>query len=68
MKREPVVWVMSVLAALQVLVTGAGFTEAVPQPWANLAALVVAAVQVGTAFWVRGQVEPISTKRDNSSA
>jgi hypothetical protein len=66
MKREPVVLVMSILAALQVLVAGAAFTEAVPQPWANLAALVVAAVQVGVAFYVRGQVTPISTERAKS--
>lgn len=66
MKREPVVWVMSILAALQVLVAGAAFTEAVPQPWAGLAALGVAAIQVGVAFYVRGQVEPV--KGDNSSA
>lgn len=59
-KREPVVVVMSVLAALQVLVGGAAFTEVVPTPWAGLATLVVAAVQVGVAFYVRGQVEPVN--------
>jgi hypothetical protein len=67
MKREPVVIVMAVLAGLQVLVAGAAFTEAVPQPWAGLAALVVAAIQVAVAFWVRGEVVPL-VKVDRTGA
>lgn len=60
MKREPVIYVMAILAGLQVLVAGAAFIEAVPQPWAGFSALVVAAIQVAVAFWVRGEVVPLA--------
>lgn len=68
MKREPVIWIMSVLAGLQALVAGSAWTEVIPQPWANLSALVVAAAQIGVAFWVRGEVTPVSKLDRNETS
>ena len=63
-KREPVVLVMSVLAALQFLFGGMGgiayFSDR--DIWTAVAAvgmLATAAAQVGAQFWVRGQVTPV---------
>ena len=59
MKREPVVLVMSVLAALQVLAGGAALADLIGQQWAGVFILFVAALQVGLQFYVRGQVTPV---------
>ncbi|TWJ15023.1 hypothetical protein LX16_0720 [Stackebrandtia albiflava] len=59
MKREPVLIIMSVLAALQVFVGGAAFSELVSVRVAGLLALSVAALQVGMQFYVRGRVAPV---------
>jgi len=58
-KREPVVVVMSVLAALQVLVGGAALADLIGNEWAGVFVLVVAALQIGLQFYVRGQVTPV---------
>lgn len=63
-KREPVVIVMSVLAGLTALVSGASGVAAMQGmewlvPWIALAGLVVAAITTGVQFWVRGQVTPV---------
>lgn len=58
-KREPVVVVMSVLAALQVLAGGAALTELIGPQLAGVLILAVAALQVGVQFYVRGQVTPL---------
>jgi len=64
MKREPVVLVMSILAALQFLFGGwAGVQVLAGNPvLAGVGAvgvLAVAAAQVGLQFYVRGQVTPV---------
>jgi hypothetical protein len=58
-KREPVVIVMSFLAALQVLAGGAALTDLIGKEWAGVFFLFVAALQVGLQFYVRGQVTPV---------
>ena len=63
-KREPVVLVMSILAALQVLFGGwAGIqilnSNETLAAVGTLGVLAVAAAQVGVQFWVRGQVTPV---------
>lgn len=60
MRRNPVVLVMSILGALQVLVASVAFTDAVPAKVAGLCMAVVAAGQFGIQFWVRGQVTPLN--------
>jgi len=59
-KREPVVVVMSVLAALQVIAGGAALGELVGPQVAGVVVLAVAALQVGLQFYVRGQVTPVT--------
>lgn len=57
-KREPVVLVMSVLAALQIITAGTALADVIGKDLAGLMVLVVAAVQAGVQFYVRGQVTP----------
>jgi hypothetical protein len=61
MTREPVVVIMSVLAALQVAAGGAALANVVGANVAGLVVLAVAAVQAGVQFWVRAQVVPVAT-------
>lgn len=58
MKRNPVLVVMSTLAALQVLVGGAALGDVIGVKAAGLFVLGVAAVQTGVQFYVRGRVTP----------
>lgn len=62
--RNPVIWVMSIIGALQLLVASAAFGEVVPAKWAALAGAVVAAGQFGVQFWVKARVTPLSDPRD----
>jgi uncharacterized membrane-anchored protein len=59
MKREPLLIWSSVLVVLQVIVAGTVLTESIGPKHAALCALIVAALQAGTAFYVRGQVTPV---------
>jgi hypothetical protein len=59
MKSEPVLIWSAVLVTLQVLTGGAALADVVGDKTAGLAILVVAALQAGTAFYVRGQVTPV---------
>jgi hypothetical protein len=59
MGKEPVLVSSAVLVVLQVLTAGAAFTDVVGKDAAGLAILVVAALQAGLAFLVRGQVSPV---------
>lgn len=59
MKREPVLYVATVLVVLQVLTAGAAFGDVLGDKAAGLCILVVAALQAGLAFFVRGQVTPV---------
>lgn len=65
MRRNPVVWVMSVLAAFQLLAGASAFIDVVGLKWAALAMAVVLAAQLGLQFWVRGEVTPVAEPRDN---
>lgn len=56
--RNPVLVVMSTLAALQVLVAGSALADVIGVKLAGLLGLMVAAVQMGVQFYVRGQVTP----------
>lgn len=63
-KREPVVVVMSILAGLTAVVSGAaGIAEMQGMgwlvPWIALGGLLVAGATTGVQFWVRGQVTPV---------
>jgi hypothetical protein len=60
-RRSPVVAVMSTLAAMQVLVSGAALGDVVGAKVAALLVLMVAAAQVGLQFYVRSQVTPWQT-------
>lgn len=59
MKREPVVVWSSILVVLQVLGAGAALSDTVGKDVAALLALIVAALQAGTQFYIRGQVTPV---------
>lgn len=58
-RPEPVLIPMSILAGLQILFAGGAITTVLPAQWAAFGALVVAACQVGVAFYVRGTVTPV---------
>lgn len=58
-KREPVVVVMSILAALQVIAGASALADLIGNEWAGAFVLAVAALQVGMQFYVRGQVTPV---------
>jgi hypothetical protein len=60
-KPGPVLVVMSTLAALQVMVAGSALTDVIGIKLAALLGLMVAAVQMGMQFYVRGQVTPWET-------
>lgn len=59
MKNEPVLLWSSILVALQVIVAGSVLTENLGPKVAGLCALIVAALQAGTAFYIRGRVTPV---------
>lgn len=59
------VWVMSILAALQLLAGASAFIDVIGMKWAALAMAVVLSAQLGLQFWVRGEVTPLSDPRDN---
>jgi hypothetical protein len=65
MKRNPVVWIMSILAALQLLAGASAFIDVIGLKWAALAMAVVLAAQFGLQFWVRGEVTPLADPRDD---
>lgn len=56
--RNPVVVIMSILAAVQALTGAAGFAEAVPERVALWLIIGAAAVQAGVQFYVRSLVTP----------
>lgn len=58
--RNPVVFVMSILGALQALAASVAFIDVVPVKVAALIMAVICAAQFGVQFWVRGQVTPLS--------
>lgn len=60
MKNEPVLITMSVLAGLQIIVTGSALADVIGASVAALAVLVVAGAQVAMQFYVRGKVTPTS--------
>lgn len=59
MKSEPVVIVMSVLAALQVAAGSAALAEVVSPQVAAVFTVAVAALQAGLQFYVRSKVTPV---------
>ena len=65
MKRNPVVWIMSILGALQLLAGASAFIDVIGLKWAALAMAVVLAAQFGLQFWVRGEVTPLASPRDD---
>lgn len=60
MKNEPLLIWSSVLVTLQVLAAGAALADVIGATVAALVALVVAALQAGTTFYVRGKVTPVT--------
>lgn len=68
LRNRPVVAVMSVLAAFQIIAGAAnlaGLVGARPAAWI---VLLVAAAQAGVQFWVQAQVTPLTDPRDSSGA
>lgn len=59
MKHEPILIWSSVLVALQVLTAGAALSDVIGKDVAALVALIVAAAQAGTSFYIRGRVTPV---------
>lgn len=66
LKRNPVVWVMSILAGAQALLLAAGFIAVIGARWAAFGTAIVIALQLVVQVWVRGQVTPLSDPRDAS--
>lgn len=64
--RNPVLIVMSILAALQAIAGAANLADLLGDKLAAWFVLLVAAAQIGSAYWVRGQVTPVADPRDNS--
>lgn len=60
MKNEPVLIWSSILVTLQVISAGAALSDAIGKDVAALIALIVAALQAGTQFYIRGRVTPVS--------
>ena len=58
MKREVLLVWTSILVALQILTAGAALGDFIGEDVAGLCILIVAALQGGTVFYVRGQVTP----------
>ncbi len=56
---RPVLIMNSVLAGLGVLLGGSALADVLPHTMVGLAALVLAAVQVGWSLYVQGQVVPL---------
>jgi len=52
---EPVIMVLSVLASFQLLFAGAGLSDVIGAKPVFLGMLLVASIQGGIQFWVRGQ-------------
>lgn len=61
MKRNPVLAVMSTLAALQLLLASSAAGDVISKKTLALLLAMVGAVQLGIQFYVRGQVTPWDT-------
>lgn len=59
MNREPILIWSSILVTLQVIAAGAALGDAIGKDVAALLALIVAALQAGTQFYIRGRVTPV---------
>lgn len=59
MNREPVLIWSSILVTLQVITAGAALSDTIGKDAAALVALIVAALQAGTQFYIRGRVTPV---------
>lgn len=57
---RPVLIMNSVLAGLGVLLGGSALADVLPVTVVGLAALILAAIQVGWSLYVQGQVTPIA--------
>lgn len=58
MKKEPVVIVFTILAALQVIDAGLALIDSINKDTAAIISLVIAAVTAAAAFYVRAMVIP----------
>ena len=58
MKKEPVVIVFSVLAALQVINGGLALIDSIDKDVAGIISLVIGAITAGASFYVRAMVTP----------
>lgn len=61
LKKEPVVIVFSILAALQVISAGLGLADTLDEDVVEIIVLVIAAIQAAATFYVRGMVAPWDT-------
>lgn len=71
MKREPLLVWSSTLVGLQILTGGAALGDLIGLQLAGFFVLVVAALQGGTQFYVRGQVTPsadVAVERQSDGA
>lgn len=59
MKSEPVLIVMSILAALQVAAGSAALTDIVSKDIVGIAIVAIAALQAGLQFYLREKVTPV---------
>lgn len=58
---QPVLVVFSILAGLKALLLTAEVAQLIGDPWTAVALAVLLAIDVGAAFYTRGQVVPLST-------
>lgn len=61
MKRNPVLAVMSTLAAMQLILGSSAITDILPKTTVGVLMALVGAAQMGIQFYVRGQVTPYDT-------
>jgi hypothetical protein len=57
-KKQPVVIVFSILAALQVINGGLALVDSIDKDVAGIISLVIGAITAGASFYVRGMVTP----------
>lgn len=67
-RPRPVLAAFAVLAALDVLTGGSALADIIGKDTAALIVLVLAAVKVGVAFYVQGQVTPLSSPQTSDGA
>lgn len=62
-RPRPVLYVATLLVALQAVAAGAEFTDSIPDKAFGWVLLAIAALQAVLGLWTQGQVTPVSDPR-----